>query len=470
MAIGVNMATNETLGGLRDDMYAHGLSVTGRMETFREETDFPIDCFPSMVQEIVIGIRESMGFTIDYTAIAMLSVISEAIGNSTRIQNFRNWTEPCIMFAVIVGQPGSNKSHPLSLILDPLQELDDKFYKKYKEDYEEYDKQLRMSATKKDEEGCDSTKRPVRRQLIASDATIEALIPIMDENPHGICLYCDEFSSFLDNMDRYTHGSSEQAYLSLFNGKPISKNRKSENVSVRINNPFLTIIGTIQLDIMTDLMEGRRKKNGFFERLLLAFPKNEIYPYWSDLRQKDSNEFCSKWKDLVHFVYDESNRRMSEGGRILTLSEEACTVLDQWQKTNTERLKKEKNANIRDMYSKAAIYILRFCLLLQEFDNACLGTDKRIVSMFVANRAVKLSEYYINNSMRVIRYIYELSLKEDELDVFRALPEEFKFGDGCKIAIDVADNWYEKKFRRFLEHQNGMLFSCISHGIYRKLL
>lgn len=463
------MEDKNILAGLKEDMYSHSLSVEGRLEKFCNETDFPIDCYPPMIQDIIIGLRESMGFPIDYSGVAMLAAASTAIGISTRIQNFDNWLEPCIIFAVIVGQPGTNKSHPLSAILKPLFDIDKANYEQYKVEYAEYERKIQQSSGKKSEDGSDDLKRPVRRQLIVDDVTIEALLQIIDENPRGVCLYNDEFSSFLENMDRYTHGSSEQTYLSMFNCKPISKNRKGDKCSLRINMPFLNITGTIQLGIITDLMEGRRKKNGFFERLVFAYPKQEVFPLWKDLRRRDSDSYYKTWGKIVNDMFNIANKRIAEGGRILTLSEEACEALDEWQQKNIDRLKDERNGNIRDMYSKAAIYILRFCLLLHEFDNTCHESDKSIINMHVVKRSIHLAEYFINNSLRVIRHIYANTLKDDEKDVYRSLPVEFRFGDGVKIATDAAENWYDKKLQRFLDRHKGLLFTNPSHGVYRKL-
>lgn len=159
---------------------------------------------------------------------------------------------------------------------------------------------------------------------------------------------------------------------------------------------------------------------------------------------------------------------MADGGRIITLSEEACGTLDKWQKNIIERLQKEKNGNMRDLYSKASIYILRFSLLLHELDNACNGTDKLIVSMFTVEKAIKLAEYFIQNSLTMIRHIYRDSLKDDEKDVYNSLPDEFRLSEGVKIATDVAD-WYERKMQRYLDKHEGTLFLKISHGVYRKL-
>lgn len=462
------MEDKNILAGLKEDMYSHSLSVTGRTEAYKEESDFPFECFPPMIQDIVVGLRESMGFPIDYTSIAMLTAIATAIGSPTRIRNFDNWTEPCILFTVIVGHPGTNKSHPLSAMLKPLFDIDKVNYEKYMGEFAEYEHNLQIFLGKKNEDAGDRPERPVRRQIIADDVTIEALFVMMAENPRGLCICCDEFSSLLDNMDRYSRGSSEQAYLSIFNGKPISKNRKGEKMSLRIDTSFVVITGTVQQDIIAELMDGRRRKNGFVERLFVACPKKEVHPLWMDLRQQNSKDYYSKWNEVINTLYNESLKRMADGGRIITLSEEACGTLDKWQKDIIERLQKEKNGNMRDLYSKASIYILRFCLLLHELDNACNGTDKLIVSMFTVEKAIKLAEYFIQNSLTMIRHIYRDSLKDDEKDVYNTLPDEFRLSEGVKIATEVAD-WYERKMQRYLDKHEGTLFLKISHGVYRKL-
>ena len=79
----------------------------------------------------------------------------------------------------------------------------------YQKQYGQYLKEV--------EEGS-NPKKPVCRQRLIYDATPEAMMKIMAENPAGVCVFCDEVSTFHSNVGRYNKSGFESMMPSLFGG------------------------------------------------------------------------------------------------------------------------------------------------------------------------------------------------------------------------------------------------------------
>ena len=76
--------------------------------------------------------------------------------------------------------------------------------------------------------------------------TMEGLMKAISDNNGTILGIYDEFSTFLDNMDKGTTGSSEKGrYLSLFSAVDWSKKTKSAG-SLQIKDPRFSMISFTQ--------------------------------------------------------------------------------------------------------------------------------------------------------------------------------------------------------------------------------
>ena len=237
-------------------------------------SDFPIDVFPAKLQRIVQELHTSCGFPIDYTASAMLAAISVAIGNTHRVEVKRNWRESAIIYMAIVGRPGANKSHPLNFAMRPLVNADWKNNQEYQKQFRAYQEAIAMSRKERVSAGYDQfPKEPKRLRYLVSDVTQEGLSVIHSHNPRGLCLWVDELASWFKNFTRYNNGSEEQFWLSAFNGGTTMSDRKNSQNSIFIKSPFISVVGTIQKRLLTELANGERTANGFIDRILFAMTK-----------------------------------------------------------------------------------------------------------------------------------------------------------------------------------------------------
>ena len=128
----------------------------------------------------------------------------------------------------------------------PLFEHDTKNAVKFRKEFKEFDQLLSLSKKEREEQGISEIpQEPILKKFVVSDITPECLAFIHENNKRGICLYTDELASWFKNFNRYSKGSEEQFWLSLYNGKPIILDRRGSKNSVSVKNSFIGVIGTI---------------------------------------------------------------------------------------------------------------------------------------------------------------------------------------------------------------------------------
>lgn len=156
------------------------------MGTAIQKSDFPLSILPIELQRIIRELNGSNGFPIDYTASAMLTAISVAIGNTHRVEVKRNWHESAILYMAIVGRPGDCKSHPLTFVMRPFVNADWRNNQDYQKRYREYQQAMSMSRKERVHAGYEQfPKEPKRLRYLVSDVTQEGLSAIHAHNPRG---------------------------------------------------------------------------------------------------------------------------------------------------------------------------------------------------------------------------------------------------------------------------------------------
>jgi hypothetical protein len=82
-------------------------------------------------------------------------------------------------------------------------------------------------------------------------------------------------------------------------GKPIRVDRKgnADLEPIRVPYPFLSVIGGIPPEMLTELRERSGRHDGFIERLLIAIPDPRPRPRWSD--EGIPEETTAEWAEIV---------------------------------------------------------------------------------------------------------------------------------------------------------------------------
>lgn len=435
------------------------------------QNNFPVDIFPTSIQQIIIETNKHLGFPIDFISASLLYATSVAVGNTHRVKMKDTWSESAILYLALVGRPGTNKSHPLSFALKPITEHDHLKFQEYQKVNAHYKSIIKLSDDEKKAQGIhNEPQKPILEQFLVRDFTQEALAQVLICNKRGIGVHADELASWFKNFNRYNKGSEEQFWLSAWSSKPIQINRKTSD-PLFINEPFISVCGTIQNGILHELAKNERVRNGFIDRILFVIPDDLRKSYWSTT---DLNPSVSQnWQRILSILLQmkcDGEVSQNPGSVILELDTDARELLIQWQKENTDLINDTESEQIQGAYSKMEIYALRFALVLEMLRFACDESDKRMVSAISMHGALKLVEYFKKSALRV-HSIFSSICPLDKLTVveqtlYALLPDTFTTQEGLKIAND--SGVVERTFKRFIK--KGNLFNRIRRGEYEKLI
>lgn len=436
-------------------------------------TAFPFDAFPEMIQELIERSHASrLKFPKIYTSCGVLCATSCAIGNAYAVEFTREHVENAVLYMALVGGKGKNKSHPLTMTMRPLQEMDDEAYSRYLSlmgmyrDNQELPKKDRIKMDK-----------PTRTRRIVGDITAEALASVMSENPRGLLLYNDELIGWIKAQNQYRsgNGSDAEMWLSLWSGKSHDVTRKTSE-SYRITRPFVSVCGTIQPSIIPTLAENR-EANGFMDRILFAWPQDiKIEAIHEDDPEMDP-EILESWSRVIRRIV---NIPFNGDPRHVRLSPEAERKYIQWQnieaekcnKLDGQRIRKTDDVSYNGIHAKMESYCLRLSLILEVLSRGCDGTLDLLnlseISPESMSGALRMCEYFTSQAME-IRSIINSSeidlLAEDKKRLYRKLPDEFSTAEGQTIAKHLG--FPERTFKRFLNDRR--YFKHASRGQYEKI-
>ena len=429
---------------------------------------FPTGVFPQAIQQLIATAHDALAMPPDFLAGAVLFAASLGIGNTHRILIKSGWSESAVLYVALVGKAGTNKSHPLSFALAPFFEYDKKAYHDYKIAYEQFTQQL--SLAKADRQTSEtSLQKPILQKFLVSDFTPEALAEIHAQNPRGIGVYADELISWIKNFNRYAKGSEEQFWLSNWSGKPVISDRKSTRFF--IDQPFISVIGSLQNAVLADMAGEHRHANGFLDRILFVMPDALRKPYWTD--HEMPAHFASHYHSLIHQLLQLplcSNEFEMIQPVILPLCPQARQLLFDWQHQHTDLANEAGNEALTSMYAKLEIYTPRLALILQMLFWACGEGDKNEVGLAALQGAIRLADYFRHSAEKV----HHLLSRQDptatmsllQKQVYDCLPETFTTQAALSLAAQMGMT--ERSFKRWLTDKQ--LFLRIARGQYEKLL
>lgn len=429
-----------------------------------KKNEFPISILPARLQEIIISLNETLNFPNDFTATSMLYAASVCNGKSCKVKFQNGWTDIGSFYFALVGKAGTIKTHPLNFALKPIKKRDADAYNDYVGRKLDFDYLRSLSKKERDEAQSSESEidQPKWDQHLVSDFTPEALIDVLAYNKRGIGVYVDELASWFKNFNRYNKGSEEQFWLSVWSGNAITLNRKT-SMSSHIPEPFISVIGTIQDSVLSELADNRTE-NGFLDRILYAFPDDQEKKAWNS-KELDENIF-SEWDQILNKIL----KLEVEPGLILEFEPEAKNHLMEWQREITDFLNKPENDVLRSIYAKLETYAIRFSLLMELLYFACNESKMKHISLRSVKAALELIQYFSKTSMKAHSIlsnsdpISKLPLMKQR--VFNALPEDFKTSEGYKVALQ--NEMPNRSFDDFIT--NEKLFLKVKKGFYKKII
>ncbi len=378
-------------------------------EVEAKQNPFPVEVFPKAVREIMTDTNESLSFPIDFIGASILYAVSVSIGNTHKVEIKKGWQENAVLYLSIVGRAGTNKSHPVSFALQPIEQRDNLKFQKYQNEKQEYDTISTLTKKEREQQGYSEPVKPIWEQHLVTDFTPEALTDVHKFNKRGIGVYADELATWFKNFNRYNKGSEEQFWLSIWSGKAIRINRKTTEPTY-ITKPFISVIGTIQPAVLNELADNRTG-NGFLDRLLFVAPENLKKPYWSETELNPV--ILENWQAIISTLLDLSIIQDETGSpqpEVLRFTPEAKQLLFEWQRELTDQSNKTENEAIGGINAKIEMYAVRLALILQMIRYACNEDGKQAVGIEAVKGALKLVEYFKRTAIKVHSIVNNASL------------------------------------------------------------
>lgn len=422
--------------------------------TKEEQNPFPVDVFPKKVRQLIYELSEDAGYIPDFTGSSFLYAASVAVGATVRAEMFGGWTEQSVLYMSLVAPAGIGKSHPLSFAVAPLSKRNSEYYRAYNSEKANYN------------EKDPTAVKPVLKTIIVKDFTQEALMKCLSENPRGLGVYSDELSGWYNNFNRYHTGSEQQMWLNLFTGDSQRVDRKTSD-PLLIDNPFVSIGGTIQPGILARMDTMENRESGFLDRILFAYPDNVKRKPWP--AKGISDKLKAQWTEIIEKFLTLDFASTQDGTnkpQVIKFSFEADAAIREWKIKNNAYC--DEDEYYSQTGAKLETYAIRLSLLMCLFRWATEPNTELEINADDVAGAVSLVEYFGANAGKVRDassgdgYINTLDGWKKKL--FNALPETFQTKAGLVIAgkVDVP----ERTANRFFS--DSRVFKRVSQGNYKK--
>jgi DNA primase len=418
---------------------------------------FPLRVLPGPVRAYVRAASEALPAPPAMVAVPTLSVLSGAIGDAARLELKRSWTEPATLWTVLVAPSGSTKSPAFKHAVRPI-------FRRESEARDEYEQAL---AQWKQQEEPDEQDKPTRDRYRTGDATPEAIVKILNENPRGILLARDELGAWIGSFDRYVNGAADlQFWVEVWQGIQASRDRAGEG-NTTVDTPAVPVTGTIQPGTLTEKLDEIHFDTGFAARLIFCKPPPKP-KRWTEADV--SRDVRDRYDRLLGRLYgkDWGQPVTLEPYTLVSLSPDAKAAWIEYYNEANRSLEARPEGPAKAVAAKGITHTARLALILHLCRKASGETDSTEVDAASMEAALEIGQWLTGETLRVYN---ELNLDDAALSPKRRflqrLPDRFKTAEAKEIAEEdeIPERTCEKWLRDLVDGPN---LEKIKRGLYQK--
>jgi hypothetical protein len=346
---------------------------------------FPVEALPAPLAAFVSQGAAALGCDTSYLALPVLTVAASLIGNSLAIRLKRDWTEPCVIWAAVIGDSGTLKSPAFRLVTKPVYRMQREMLHKYREEktaYEsvkaEYEKAVKK-AQKEDRPPDDVLPdAPKLGRIITGDITIEKLGQLLADNPRGLLLCRDELRAWFTSFTRYkgaAGGSDLPNWLEFFGAGNVMIDRKTgDRPTLFIPHATVSICGGIQPGTLVRVLTLEAFDSGLAARFIMSMPPKR-QQRWSEAEIDPQTQQCYEMVlRKLHALQPDMDAQGEPEPFVLRLTPEAKKVwiafYDEWAKKQAEA-----EGELAAALSKLEAYPARFALIHHVVNRLAEGKD-----------------------------------------------------------------------------------------------
>ncbi|MDO8629782.1 MAG: DUF3987 domain-containing protein, partial [Phycisphaerales bacterium] len=386
---------------------------------------FPLDTLPVEIREPIRVVARAMSVDPSMIALPLLVVFAGAIGNSRRLQIKRGWYAPAILWAVIVAESGEVKTPAIQFAGRILFRRYKRAIREFAETQKRYEAELAEYNVKRKTEGDNCTMRkpkaPTLARCIISDATIEAIAVIHDENPRGLTLVRDELAAWLGSFNQYRskgRGADIQHWEELHSGIGMIVDRKGVSGAPRqttcIPRAAISITGGVQPGTLARILTPEFFESGLVARILFTMPAPKLRQWVNEEMPDGVEDQFDRIADRLFELQLEGDRDGEPQPKLLRFTDAA---LAKYIDFHNEHCREQfgLHGDLKACWSKLEGYAARLALTLHLVRWAAGElVDPDFVNGEGVDNAVRLVRWFANEDRRVYGMMSEgFAGKED---------------------------------------------------------
>jgi hypothetical protein len=357
---------------------------------------FPLGALAGPLRDLVGEAAAAIQCPPDFVAVPLLTVAGAAAGATCRLVLKDGWEEQPALFSAVVAAPGTAKTAAQRTATRPVFDHAAQLRNQWEAQDTQYEAELvEWERNRKDPK----PQAPRMPRVVVSDATVEAVAQVLDENPRGLALVRDELSGWAQSLDAYRSGKGgdRQFYLSVWSGAALSVDRKKQDRLVILDRPFLAITGALPPDTVRSLLHDDRRDDGFIDRILFAYPDARPPVHWSE------DTVASATVDAVNSIFERLYGLLMALGcptRVRMDGAAKDLWVEWYERHQSERLDVEEN--LWGVWAKMPIQAARL-ILISHLTRWAVGEapSLEVADDVSVARGTALAEYFKSHARRV---------------------------------------------------------------------
>ena len=318
------------------------------------------------LKEWMYGHAGSIGCDHTFVALPTLAMLGSAIGTRRCLKLKNGWREFPVVWSMIVGESGTKKSPAATNALEPLNIAEN--------------------------------EQAAEVRYLVKDTTIEALVPQLEKNPHGLLVYRDELSGWFGAMNQYKgKGADVSCWLSMHQAGKITVDRKTPQPhTIRVAAAAVSVTGSIQPAVLQRCLGQSNFENGLAARFLYAQPPEQITQWTED---EPEQPLLDQMQTLVQRLVALSDL---DGPQQLRFDPDAKLLwIDYYNRTQQE--KSEAVSYLRSALAKLEAYCARFALIfsLTKWADGIDSTPPAAVDAASMEQAIVVADWFKYETARV---------------------------------------------------------------------
>jgi hypothetical protein len=393
------------------------------------------EMLPAPLSTWLTDIAHRLQCPLDFVAVGAMVTLSAIIGTGCAIRpkHKDDWTVIPNLWGGIVARPSMLKTPSLSEIMKPINKIEQDAKEDFKaqENFYKLDKELHkaqydaiISEIKAISKNKPSTSKtldtikeeyaalrepinPVRQRYITSDATVEKLGELLNQNERGILIFRDELVSLLASWNGEDKQSDRAFYLEAWTGgQPFTTDRIGRG-TIDIKSCCVSVLGGIQPSkLLAFLMQSAKnlQNDGMLQRFQLLVYPDEIR-MWTYVDEKP-HAYARKtahniFEKLAKMDFNAVGATTENGRPFFRFNDAAQDIFIFWMRKLQSKIDKERNPLIAEHLAKYRSLMPSIALILHLTDIAAGLTTESEIPHTIAETAEDWCDYLESHARRI---------------------------------------------------------------------